>query len=77
MGFYAWISCDKLDKSIGISLCDRDVGDDGNNGDDDDGQRNIDVQMLPDQAFAVSLGLGEEGTAARNRLDNMISPPGE
>eukprot|EP01079_Euglenida_sp_SAG-EU17-18_P010755 gene10755-1954_t len=63
-GFYSWVSCNKADETLGVSICDRDSL-------DGEGQVPVDAQMLPDQAYAVMLGVGNQ-SAVRARLDGMI-----
>lgn len=63
-GYYSWISCNKTSADGAFSRCPRDTPSGG-------GQRAIDTQMMPDQAWAVRLGLG--GAKARVRLDTMLT----
>ena len=64
--FLSWISCNKTNETTGLSTCPLRGGISSG-----DGQRAIDGQMLPDQAWAVKLGLG--GAPARARLDAMLT----
>jgi hypothetical protein len=65
-GYLSWISCNATDEARGLSTCPLHGA--VTHG---DGQRAIDGRMLPDQAWAVKLGLG--GAPARARLDAMLT----
>jgi hypothetical protein len=62
-GFLSWISCNTTSSDGALSRCPRDAPSGG-------GQRPMDTQMMPDQAWAVKLGVG--GAKARTRLDAML-----
>lgn len=71
---YSWISCSSTSPDGSLSICDRDLA--PSPGDrwpstDSSGQSIIDTEMLPDQAWAVQLGVG--GNKARTRLQEMVS----
>ena len=63
-GYVSWISCNASSLDGAFSRCPRDRPSGG-------GQRAIDTRMLPDQAWAVKLGLG--GAKARTHLDAMLT----
>jgi hypothetical protein len=63
-GYLSWISCNVSSADGAFSRCPRESRRGG-------GQRDIDTQMIPDQAWAVKLGLG--GAEARVRLDAMLT----
>lgn len=60
-GFLSWISCNATSADGAFSTCPRGQPSGG-------GQRAFDTQMMPDQAWAVKLGLPK----ARVRLDAML-----
>ena len=62
-GYLSWISCNATSNDGALSACPRDTPHGGE-------QRPIDAQMMPDQAWAVKLGLG--GAKSRQRLDAML-----
>ena len=65
LGFYSWIACGAMGAD-GRSACDRDRVSAA-----DPEQRIVDAQMLPDQAYAVALGVGDP-RLTRNRLASMV-----
>ena len=71
---YSWISCNSTSPDGSDLICDRDLAPSPSArwpSTDSSGQSIIDTEMLPDQAWAVQLGVG--GSKARTRLQEMVA----